>query len=111
MPAADAQRLSPNVREAGAGRQRTAPASPSHVTGVPGVPQGDASPAQPQWLRRDPLSKRPRVAGVYTHETLHSALPLSGAGHHGVCARADGRVRTWGGGGEGGAGHGELRGG
>lgn len=66
----------------------------SHGTEVPCVAQGDTSPAQLEWLGRDPLSERPRVAGVDPHETLHPALPLSGAGHHGVCAGADGRVRT-----------------
>lgn len=78
------------------GRPRTALAGVSSVTEVARVLQGDPSPAQLEWLRWDPLSKRPRVAGVHPHETLHSTLPLSWAGHHGVCAGADSRVRPLG---------------
>lgn len=93
MLAAGAHGLSPDVREAGGGAAEDS-ACLSQGTEVPRIPQGDASPAQLERLGRDPLPKRPGVAGVHPHETLHPALPLSGAGHHGMCAGADGRVRT-----------------
>lgn len=69
------------------------PPNPQELT-QPGIPQGDAPLAQPEWLGWHPLSKRGRVARVHPNEALHPALPLGRAGHYGVCAGADGRVRT-----------------
>lgn len=66
------------------------------LRGPPHTPQGDPSPAQLERLRRDPLPECGRVAGVHPNEALCPALPLRRAGHHGVRAGPDGRVRTLG---------------
>lgn len=88
-PAAQARRLSPSFRKA-------LHLPLCETKGSPRRPQGDPSPAQLERLRRDPLPKCGRVAGVHPNEALHPALPLRRAGHHGVRAGPDSRVRTLG---------------